>query len=108
MEKMTYTDRREKWKSLIDDQEQSGLTQEAFCKQHNLNQATFTYYRGMFRGRKSVQPKVATSVFTPINITKATTSNEIRITLPNGFLCTFPVDINPNRIKEIVGNILSC
>lgn len=108
MEKMTYTDRREKWKLLIDEQEQSGLTQEAFCKQHNLNQATFTHYRGLFRGRKSVQPKIATSVFTPINITKPTTSNEIRITLPNGFLCTFSVDINPNRIKEIVENILSC
>jgi hypothetical protein len=106
MEKMTYTDRREKWKLLINEQEKSGLTQEAFCKQHNLNQATFTHYRGVFRGRKSV-PKVATSVFTPINITKAT-SNEIRLRLPNGFLCIFPVDINPIRIKEIVENILSC
>lgn len=52
MEKLTITERREKWKLLIDEQELSGLTQEAFCKQHNLNQATFTQYRGLFPGVK--------------------------------------------------------
>lgn len=108
MGKLTITERREKWKLLINEQEQSGLTQEAFCKQHNLNQATFTHYRGLFRGRKSLQPKSEISVFKPINITKPAGSSEIRLTLPNGFLCTFPVDINPARIKEIVENILSC
>lgn len=108
MEKLTITERREKWKLLIDEQEQSGLTQEAFCKQHNLSQATFTHYRGLFRGRKLLQSKSEISVFKPINITKPAGSTEIRLTLPNGFLCTFPLDINPSRIKEIVENILSC
>lgn len=65
MEKLTITELREKWKLLIDEQEQSGLTQEAFCNQNNLNQATFTHYRGLFRGRKSLQPNSEIPVFKP-------------------------------------------
>ena len=108
MDKMTLSERQEKWRSLIEQQEQSGLTQDAFCKQHSLNHATFTHYRSMFRNKKSYTSKNDTATFAPVNISRGATPGEIRLALPNGFHCSFPVDISTVRIREIMEVILSC
>jgi hypothetical protein len=98
-------EKREKWKALVDEQEQSGLSQEAFCKSHNISPSNFIYYRGIFRGKQQNK----SSIFSPVNITKAPGGiNEIRLTLPNGFQCAFPTDLEIPRVKELIGALLSC
>lgn len=44
---MSYTPRRtpEQWQQLIDQQATSGLTQKAFCHQHDIRPATFGYWK---------------------------------------------------------------
>ena len=98
--------KRDKWKKIIEEQEKSGLSQEAFCKANNLPSTSLIYYRGIFRGKQ--QPKKSSGAFAPVNVTKAASVNEIRLTLPNGFQCTFPTDLELSRIKELVGIFLSC
>lgn len=106
MSSMTNKDRREKWKLLIEEQEKSTLSQEAFCKSHNLSSSSFVYYRGIFRGNQ--QSNKSKGAFAPVTIAKPTTLHEIRLTLPNGFQCIFPSDLESSRIKELVGIFLSC
>jgi hypothetical protein len=34
---------------IIEEQERSGLSQSEYCKQHNLDVARLSYYRGRFK-----------------------------------------------------------
>ena len=106
MNNITNEAKREKWEKIIEDQEKSGLSQEAFCKANNLPSTSFVYYRGIFRGKQ--QPNKTSGAFAPVTVAKAMSANEIRLTLPNGFQCTFPTDLESSRIKELVGIFLSC
>jgi len=44
---MSYPPRRtpEQWQQLIEQQATSGLTQKAFCHQHDIRPATFGYWK---------------------------------------------------------------
>jgi hypothetical protein len=106
MNNITNETKREKWKKIIEDQEKSSLSQEAFCKANNLPYTSFIYYRGIFRRKQ--QPNKSSGAFAPITVAKAVSVNEICLTLPNGFQCTFPTDLESSRIKELVGIFLSC
>lgn len=107
MNSITLQERRTKWQELIEEQEKSGLSQDAFCKLHNLVFSNFTYYRSKFRGKAQVQKKPP-GTFTPVSVTKSPVTHEIRLSLPNGFQCSLPLDIDPLRVKELLEVILSC
>jgi len=95
--------RHEKWRKLINEQEESGLTQADFCLERNISTAQMSYYRGLFKPKP-----VQTGAFSPVCIKQASSSKDIRITLPNGFQCVFPSDLNTSQIKEWMMVLLSC
>ena len=53
---MSYTPRRtpEQWQQLIEQQAASGLTQKAFCHQHDIRPATFGYWKRKLSAASSV------------------------------------------------------
>ncbi|OGT52486.1 MAG: hypothetical protein A3E84_03145 [Gammaproteobacteria bacterium RIFCSPHIGHO2_12_FULL_42_13] len=92
---MTITEqqaKREKWKTLIAEYEKSGLSKIAFCKRNELSSAQFGYYRGVFKSKQN-EPKKLPNAFVPVKINQQKCVGEIRLTLPNGFQCTFPSDM---------------
>ena len=96
-------DRHEKWRELIKEQEASGQSQTQFCKERNISSGKFGYYR------RVLYPKhVERGSFTPVTIKQALVVKDIRITLPNGFQCIFPSDLNALQIKEWITALLSC
>lgn len=99
--------KREKWNVLIAEYEKSGLSQVAFCKQHDVSSAQFGYYRGLLKSKKQDSKKIA-NAFVPVKINQQTAVSEIRLTLPNGFQCTFPTETDTSRMKELIGVLLSC
>lgn len=99
--------KREKWKTLIAEYETSGLSQVDFCKQKELSSAQFGYYRGALKPKQN-DPKKPSNAFVPVKINQQTNASEIRLTLPNGFHCTFSSDIEGSRVKELIGVFLSC
>jgi len=100
---------REKWRDLVEKQEQSGLSQTAYCKQNNLSMPKFTYYRGTIKASSRI-PSQKLKVFTPIKINKTepVTSADIRIVLPNGFQCFIPCSVDAHHVKRLVEVLLSC
>ena len=103
------SERREKWRELVEKQEQSGLTQTGYCKQHNLSIPQFTYYRGLIKASNHM-PSQKLKAFTPVKInrTEPIVSADIRILLPNGFQCFVPSHIDAPQIKRLMEVLLSC
>jgi hypothetical protein len=99
---------RGEWFSHVEQQEQSGLTQAEYCKQHYLVACRFSYYRQLVRKQKINLP--ISSSFIPVVSTPPanTQSAEIRVELPNGFRCYVPSQINPVQLKHFIGVLLSC
>ena len=94
---------REKWKKYIDEHRNSGLSQIEFCRQNNLSSVKFSYYKGLLKSK----PK-ATGTFSPVKVTQPANITEIRLTLPNGFQCALPCNLDKMQIKNLIEVLLSC
>ena len=95
--------RHDRWRKLIKEQEASGVSQAQFCKDKNLSAAKFGYYRSILYPKQ-----IERGSFSAVTIKPTVVSKEIRITLPNGFLCVFPSDLTISQIKEWIMALLSC
>jgi hypothetical protein len=103
MDKEEQKTRREKWLEIINEQEKSGLSQTQFCKENNISAPQLSYYRGRFKPKQ-----ISAGTFTPVTIKQQETIKDIRLTLPNGFQCTFPSDLSASHIKDLIKALLSC
>lgn len=101
--------RRATWRKIVDEYLASDMTQKSFCEQHNISLPQFVYYHGQFR-RKN-EPQAEISGFVPVKIPhheKSVTASEIKLSLPNGFQCTFPIHTDAAQLKRLVEALLSC
>jgi hypothetical protein len=85
------------------------MTQKAFCDQRNLSLPQLVYYHGLFKREKASSSDAVS--FVPVKIPsrdKPVVTNEIKLSLPNGFQCAFPIHIEAAQIKRLVEVLLSC
>ena len=97
------------WTSLIADQEKSGLSQSEFCIQRGLVLTQFVYHRCSKNKIKATQ--AAVPVLKPVKVVSkepSAASGDIRLSLPNGFQCSFSCCIDAIQIKRLVEVLLSC
>ena len=101
--------RKAEFRRLVEEQEKSRLTQKEFCSQNNLVLSQFVYYRCLLKKEAGSIP-ASKPAFRPVRVARdeKNTSDEIRISLPNGFSCQFPQDIEPLRVRQLVEVLLSC
>ena len=71
---------RAEWQALIEKQEQSGVTQEAFCEQQGVNVGTFRWWKKQLG--KEEKPYVELSL-------PAASKSEVTVTLPCGTIFSF-------------------
>jgi hypothetical protein len=97
------------WEALIAEQEKSGLTQEAFCKERDVVLTKFVYYRSQIK-KKAKSTQQSPLSFSPVKVAKKEeiVGSEIRLSLPNGFQCAFPTQLEISQIKRLVEALLSC
>src|ERR1700678_676736 len=90
------------WKKLIEEQEKSGLSQSAYCKQHGIDLAKFGYNRGRIKKKEHLNDS-NNAEFKSVKITPSVnTVDEIKVSLPNGFQCVFLSRIDAIQIKKII------
>ena len=97
------------WTGLIAEQEKSGLSQKEFCNQRGLVLSQFVYYRCSKNKSKKIQ--TAESVLKPVKVISKeppAASGDIRLSLPNGFQCSFPCSFDAIQVKRLVEVLLSC
>ena len=104
MEEIKQPQTRLEWFSLVDEQSSSGLSQTEFCKQRNLTLCRFGYYKKLRAGK----PNVSEASFSPVVIKQSHSVADVRVELPNGFCCHVPVGISPEKLKQLVGALISC
>jgi hypothetical protein len=107
MNSETQPKSRAEWFDLVKDQMASGLTQTEFCKNHNLILARFTYYKKQLSLETDQQSDASFSpviVNQPLNVK----ISDIKIELPNGFRCHVPTTISSEKLKQLIGVLISC
>jgi hypothetical protein len=66
------------------------------------------YYYAQFKASKI---PLASASFVPVKVAaqgKSMVANEIKLSLPNGFQCSFPSNTDTAQIKRLVEVLLSC
>jgi hypothetical protein len=97
------------WNSLIIEQENSGLSQKEFCNQRGLVLSQFVYYRCSKNKNKATQStRPALKPVKVIGKEPSVASGDIRLSLPNGFQCSFPCTLDAIQIKRLIEVFLSC
>lgn len=98
--------KRSEWFKLVDEQAESGLSQKEFCKLHNLVLCRFGYYKKLRAGETRSVPQGS---FVPVALKQSGLPDSgVKIELPNGFCCHVPAGITPEKLKQIIGALISC
>lgn len=75
---MKTAEKDKHWLGVFKSHEQSGLSQQQYCKEHHLSYGTFKYYREKLvlktRQKFSKQPKP--DIFEPVTINRSTSDLE--------------------------------
>jgi hypothetical protein len=71
------------WQSQIDAWQASGLSQQAFCREHSLNYPQFVYWRRKFRLAATGEP-AANTTFVPVMTATCVPEGGLSLSLPNG------------------------
>jgi len=108
--KPDQTERRAKWRALVNQQKQSGLTQREFCKEQQLKLSTFAYYASVFSNKKKNSEKISNNNFIPVEIRNSSKHKavKLKIIFPNGMTCFLPEDLEINTIKKFIEVLNAC
>ena len=90
---------REEWRSLIDQQQASGLTVQAFCKTHHLSTSNFYNWKSTLKSKPSAFTKL--DVVSPPK-----TRGLIRCLLPSGIELEWNDDVAPDSIASVCKALL--
>jgi hypothetical protein len=101
-------ERHNHWRTLIEEQATSGLSQRAFCQNRNLVLWQFTYYHQQLK-KNRLKAVVNKSMVVPVQIRKVpvVSMNEIKVTLPNGLQLSLPCS-DVGDFKHWLGVLKSC
>lgn len=80
---MTSTEKAACWQQHITDWQQSGLSQQDYCKQHELTLSSFGYWRKRLKPRKSTSSKLI-----PVSVPRPALIN---VYLPSGVRIETPL-----------------
>jgi hypothetical protein len=91
---------RQRWSERIQHWRRSGLTQKAFCKQHQIGLSSFQRWLGIFA--KEGKPEVTPATFLPINIVQSASAQSMVVCLGEDLRIEVPVDFDPVMLKQVV------
>ena len=74
----------QQWRQYIEQWRNSGLSQQAFCRDRNLGYHQFHYWRKKLARSPANKPQSRTSALVPVTYPSPSTDNGLSIHLPNG------------------------
>ena len=89
------------WGKHIQNWQQTDQSQNAYCKEHDLNYHRFTYWRRKLASKD--QPSALRSGFVPVKPCPSITPSGLTATLPNGVLLQGITDSNLSVVKQLLG-----
>lgn len=109
VKKMTREERSTYWRSLVDQQIESGLSGAAFCREHHINPQRFYHWRRRFQEEK---PHPGSScLFELVPCSEQRQASGLRIRLNKELYIEIDQDFDPptlRRVIETVGLTVPC
>ena len=93
MEKQDRIKRQEEMLSLIEQWQESGKTQQSFCREHDLTFTTFYYWLKRYRSQ------IDKSSFLPVEISS---ESHIEIRYPGGVILQLPAATRLSTLKQLL------
>ena len=85
--------------NLIEQWQQSGLTQNVFCQQQSIKYHVFHYWYKRYRQNKG---EVNNSSFVKLQIAKPASSGSVEIYYPGGVRLVFHEPVSSNYLKTLI------
>jgi hypothetical protein len=76
--------RSQTWRQHIEDWHNSGLSQQAFCRDRNLSYPQFHYWRKKLVNKPADKTPLRPSALVPVTYQSALPGNGLSVHLPNG------------------------
>ena len=104
---------RNKWFTIIEEQEKSQLSLQAFCKEKSINYANMNYYRQQYKKQKLSSFNKATQQIISVQLTATTENNitqhnEIKLILKNDLQCILPSTMDITIVGQLLKALQSC
>jgi hypothetical protein len=97
------------WADHIKAQRGSGLTQQAYCKQHALKPHQFWYWKRKLEGPAKQKPahskQTRASGFVPVMIAEPQKVSGMSITLPSGIILNGVDSTNIHLAQHLIGTL---
>ena len=99
--------KHEQWQQHIKDWKASGLSQTAWCKQHDLKPEQLSYWYRKFEPiTVKPQTKTSPSAFIPVAVEAKTPTTPLALTLPNGASISGIDESNLALTQQLVEKLL--
>lgn len=92
---------REQMFKLIEQWQQSGLTQNVFCQQQSIKYHVFHYWYKRYR-EQHADPQNNVASFVKLRIAKPASSGSVEIYFPGGVHMIFHEPVSSNYLKALV------
>jgi hypothetical protein len=109
MTKENLEQKHDHWRRLVEEQKQSNLSQKEFCNQRNIVLSQFVYYRCKLK--KEFNQPIPSNCFASVKLSEKKdiiSQGVLKLSLPNGFHCAVPYNIDTAQLKRLVEVLLSC
>ncbi len=94
-------DTRQQMFAMIEQWQQSCLTQKAFCEQHSIRYYVFHYWYKRYRMQQSGLPDNAGS-FVKLQVAKPSPGGAVEINYPGGIRLVFHEPVSSNYLKALI------
>jgi len=92
---------REQMFKLIEQWQQSGVTQNKFCQQQSIRYHVFHYWYKRYR-EQNANPQSNASSFVKLQIAKPISDGSVEIIYPGGIRIVFHEPVNSNFLKSLI------
>ena len=97
--------KREFWKNHVEQWQQGGLSQRAYCRKHALNVGHFYYWRRRILDQQGAGAISFLPVAMPENFSNRQKITAVRIHAPNGFIVELDKPQDPQDVRELVSMV---
>lgn len=87
---------QQQWHHIIQEQQNSGISIKAYCREHNLHPATFHYHK------KRILPSSQEKVFLPVKVQEETAIVDTVSIRINHTVLEIPTTLLPSIIKVLL------
>ena len=100
------SEKKAAWADHLQNQQVSGLSQQAYCDKYSLSAPQFWYWKRKLQcgtSKKDKQPSPGQSEFIPVRVTDTVFSQGLTVALPNGITLSGVDDHNHLLVQKMIG-----